>query len=75
MQAGEREAADHSRPMNLMVLVNHLPGGMPCYTVDRTEITSIRAIVAQHLGPMLKHHHLASLPNTHTCALCIRPRN
>lgn len=66
MQTGEREPVDHSRSMNLMVLVNHLPGDMPCYAVDRTETTSIKAIVAQHLEPMLKHHHLVFLPNTHT---------
>lgn len=75
MQTDEREPADHSRPVNLMVLVNHLPGDTPCYTADTTEIPAMKATVAQHLEPMMKHNHSASLPNAHTCALCIRPRN
>lgn len=70
MQTGEREPVDYSRPINLMVLVNHLPGDTPGYTADTTEITSMKATVAQHLEPMLKHNHLASLPNTRRPVPC-----
>lgn len=70
MQTGEREPADHSRPMNPMVLVNHLPGDTPCYTADTADITAMKAAVAQHLEPMLKHNHSASLPNAQRTYLC-----